>query len=462
MSNRQQDGSGTKTDLEGLSPIPGSERTMGLLHYIPVWWSSLIIVQAFAVAFFAVYPHGDLNLLQAGIAIAIGTGIATIFFILNGFPGYEKGIPFVVQTRSAFGIRGAVIPNYLRIIPAIAWLGIGNWIGALAIQTITTSLWGFGNVWLYFVIFLILNIALALKGVTSIKWFDSIAAGILGLLLTYTVFIVLTTQQIPPKVIHYPGSWGMQFFTTISAAVGFIITGALNASDLSRHLKESGGSRNQIVGHLLGIAPPMMFMLLVGLVFGVSTGNANPIEAIMIVAPNPWIGSAMLLFVLGAQVSTNLTLNILPPTHVFQDSLGLSWKLGVILTSVLSVISFPWYLFSSGIFFTFINVYSIFLGPALGVLMADYWIIRKRDTDLSSLYTIDQSSKFWFIRGFSATALLSMLIGSLASIPFLNISWMIGLPISTISYVLLKNNQFDEYVSNNFSKTASTPVERTD
>jgi nucleobase:cation symporter-1, NCS1 family len=116
----------------------------------------------------------------------------------------------------------------------------------------------------------------------------------------------------------------MQFFTTISAAVGFIITGALNASDLSRHLKESGGSRNQIVGHLLGIAPPMMFMLLVGLVFGVSTGNANPIEAIMIVAPNPWIGSAMLLFDLGAQVSTNPTFNILPPTHVFQDSLGLS------------------------------------------------------------------------------------------------------------------------------------------
>ena len=108
-----------------------------------------------------------------------------------------------------------------------------------------------------------------------------------------------------------------------------------------------------------------MFMLLVGLVFGVSTGNANPIEAIMIVAPNPLVGSAMLLFVLGAQISTNLTLNILPPTHVFQDSLGISWRQGVILTSALSIVSFPWYLFSSNIFYTFINAYSVFLGPLL-------------------------------------------------------------------------------------------------
>lgn len=462
MSNQAQDDTANNTDLEGLNPIPVSERTMGLLHYIPVWWSSLIIVQAFAVAFFAVYPHGNLNLLQAGIAIAIGTGIVTLFFIFNGFPGYEKGIPFAVQTRSAFGIRGAVIPNYLRIIPAIAWLGIGNWIGALAIQTITTSLWGFGNVWVYFVLFLILNVGLALNGVTSIKWFDSIAAGVLGLLLSYTVFIVLTTQQIPQEVINHPGSWGMQFFATISAAVGFIITGALNASDLSRHLKVKGGSRNHVVGHLLGIAPPMMFMLLVGLVFGVSTGNANPIEAIMIVAPNPFIGSAMLLFVLGAQVSTNLTLNILPPTHVFQDSLGFSWKQGVILTSALSVVSFPWYLFSSGIFFTFINVYSIFLGPALGVLMADYWIVRKRDTDLSSLYSVDRDSKFWFIRGFSAAAVVSMLIGSIASIPFLDISWMIGLPLSVVSYAILKRRRFDEYVTNIYSSTTSASIESSD
>ena len=445
------------TELEGLEPISKNERTMGLLHYIPVWWSSLIIVQAFAVAFFAVYPHGNLNLLQAGIAIGIGSLIVTAAFIANGFPGYEKGIPFVVQTRSAFGPKGSVIPNYLRIIPAIGWLGIGNWIGALAIETITSTLWGFGNVWVYFVLFLLLNLLLALNGVTSIKWFDSIAAGVLTILLGYTIYTVLTTRTIPAEVINYPGSWGMQFFATITATIGFVVTGALNASDLSRHLKNSGDSRNQVLGHLFGVAPPMLFMLIVGLVFGVSTGNPNPVDAIMVVAPNPIMGSVMLLFVLGAQISTNLTLNILPPTHVFQDSIGLSWRQGVVLTSALSVISFPWVLFTSDIFYTFINAYSAFLGPALGVLLADYWLIRSRDTDLDALYRTDRESKFWFVGGYSVTAIVSVLVGAAVSLPILSVSLLIGLPVGFGTYILLRRTNLDANIRSYLSDGSKTP-----
>lgn len=51
------------SESEALTPIAPGDRSMELFHYIPVWWSSLIVVQAFAVAFFAVYPQGQLNLL---------------------------------------------------------------------------------------------------------------------------------------------------------------------------------------------------------------------------------------------------------------------------------------------------------------------------------------------------------------------------------------------------------------
>lgn len=437
-----------ETDSEGLDPIPADERSMGLKHYVPVWWSSLIVVQAFAVAFFAVYPQGNLNLFQATLATGIGAAVVTLMFIFNGFPGYEKGIPFVAQTRSAFGIRGSVIPNYLRIIPAIAWFGIGNWIGALAINTITTTLWGFGDVRVYFILFLILNLALAWEGISSIKWFDSIAAGVIILLLGYTVYVVLSTNGIPQEVLAHEGSWSLEFLTVISASVGVIITGALNASDLSRHLEIKGGSRNHVVGHLVGIAPPLLFMLLVGITFGISTGNPNPIAAIMAVAPSPLIGTAMLVFIIGAQISTNLTLNILPPTHVFQDSLGVSWKQGVLLTGVLSVVTFPWALFTSDLFFTFINAYSIFLGPALGVLLADYWLVRKRDTDIDGLYNKSETSKFWFVRGVSVSGVVSMLLGAAASVPMIDISWMVGLPVGFVAYLLSKRFDLDGLVLN--------------
>lgn len=430
---------------EGLAPIQSDDRSMGLFHYVPVWWSSLIVVQAFAVAFFAVYPQGQLNLFQAALACLIGAGFVTLFFILNGFPGYEEGIPFAMQTRSAFGTRGSIIPNLVRIVPAIAWFGVGNWIGAQAIMTITTTLWGFGNIWVYFFLFLLLNVALAWEGVTSIKWFDSIAAGVIVLLLGYTVYVVLTTQGIPQDVLAYQGEWGMQFVTVIVAAVGVILTGALNASDLSRHLEQSDGSGNHIFGATIGILPPLLFMLLVGITFGVSTGNPNPIAAIMTVAPSPAIGTGMLIFILGAQISTNLTLNILPPTHVFQDSLGVSWKQGVLITGVLSVVTFPWVLFSSQWFFTFINFYSAFLGPALGILIADYWIIHRRSHDISALYDKSKKSRFWYAAGFSPSAVIALLIGAGASMPMLSLSWMIGVPVSIVCYILFRRLNLDSY-----------------
>lgn len=393
------------------------------------------------------YPQGQLNLFQATFACLLGAAIVTVFFILNGFPGYEEGIPFAVQTRSAFGVKGSAIPNFIRIIPAIAWFGIGNWIGALAIETITTTLWGFGNVWIYFFLFLLLNIGLAWKGVTSIKWFDSIAAGIIILLLAYTVYVVFTSQGIPQDVLSYGGSWGMQFITVIAAAVGVIITGALNASDLSRHLKQSDGYGNHVMGATFGILPPLLFMLLVGITFGVSTGNPDPIAAIMQVAPSPVIGTAMLIFILGAQISTNLTLNILPPTHVFQDTFGVSWTQGVLITGVLSVITFPWVLFSSQWFYTFINVYSAFLGPALGILIADYWFVQGRFNDVSALYDKSKSSRFWYFSGISPSAVLALLLGAGASFLMISLSWMLGFPVGFVSYIILRHFDFDSYLS---------------
>jgi NCS1 family nucleobase:cation symporter-1 len=334
----------TESETEGLEPISDEQRSMGLSHYIPMWWASFIIVQGFATAFFAVYPQGPLNVLQATVAMIIGATVSAVFFVLNGKWGYEKGIPFVTQARAAFGTRGSIIPNLVRLLPAIIWLGIGNWIGALAIQSITTTLWGFGSVQVYFVLFTVLNIALAWGGITSIKWFDSLAAGVIIVLLAYLIYAVVSMQGISAAAINYGGTWGLPFLTVIAAHVGTALTGALNAGDLSRHLEKRRGSVNHVVGHLLGVAPAMLYMAVVGIIFGASlvTETANPVFAIMDVAPSPIVGAAVMVFVLGAQTSSNLTLNLIPSAHVFQDAIDISWGSGLILASVLSVVTFPW------------------------------------------------------------------------------------------------------------------------
>lgn len=453
----------TETDSEGLEPVSDEQRSMSLSHYIPVWWASFIIVQGFATAFFAVYPQGPLNVLQAVVAMIIGAVTSAIFFVLNGKWGYEKGIPFVAQSRAAFGIRGSIIPNIVRVLPAVIWLGIGNWIGALAIQGITTTLWGFGNVQVYFVLFLILNISLAWEGITSIKWFDSLAAGVIIVLLAYTVYVVMSRQGIATASINYSGTWGLPFLTVVAAHVGTAMTGALNAADLSRHLEKRRGSWNHVLGHLLGVAPAMLYMALVGVIFGtaITTNTQNPVFAIMDVAPNPTVGVAVMVFVLAAQTSSNLTLNLIPTVHVLQDAIDTSWEGGLIITSVLSVVTFPWVLFSAegGIYFLMINAYAVPLGPVLGVLLANYWIFRAEETSISSLYDKSRESKFWFFRGFSVTAVASVLIGSGASLPMLELSWMIGLPVGFISYTALRKMNLDKRTTEYLSKSQSPTVD---
>lgn len=451
-------GMSNESTPEDMSPVSAKNRTMGLFQYIPLWWAAVIVVQSMAVAFFAIYPQGELNLLQVIAASFIGSLILGLFFFLNGFPGFEEGIPFAVQTRSAFGVRGAVIPNYLRAIPAIVYLGIGNWIGALAINTITSNLWGFGNLWVYFVLFAVLNLLLAWSGIDSIAWFDSLSAIIIVVLLSYTAYVLLTTQTIPSEPITYDGSWGLPFVGFIAAVGGQLITAALNISDITRHLDTKRGSLNLALGNILGLVPAYLFMLLVGLLFSVTTGITNPVEAIMAVAPNPILGAAMLLFAILAQISTNLVNNLLPPTHIFQDSLGVSWKQGLIITTIFSFLSFPWILFSSAMFSTFIQFYSAFLGPIVGILLADYWITRARDTDIESLYNRTESSKFWFVRGFSITGIISMLVGVAVSLPILDLSWVVGLPVSFITYTILSKFNFNVYISESIIKDQSTTV----
>lgn len=424
--------------LEELHAIPDDKRSIPPWSYIALWWSSLIVVQAFAIGFFGVYPQGQLNVTQAFVALIGSAVVLALLFTLNCFPGYKGGIPFAVQARSSFGIRGAKITTILRALPAFAWYGIGNWIGALAINAITQKLWGFGSPWIYFIVFLVLQTYLAIRGITMIKHFDTVAAFIVAILIGYTLLTIMRTGAVKGESFTYPGSWGYPFWALFATGVAGVVPGILNISDVSRHLKKSSGTGRAWVSHMVGIAPPWFYMLFVGIIFGIATGTADPVAAIMELAPSTAIGVAMLVFVLGAQISTNLTLNILAPAHAIQDLFNVKWFVGVIITGVLSLATAPWVLFTSANFFTFMNTYSVFIGPIIGVTLADYWVVRKRKVDVEASYDTEAGSKYWYKGGFSIAAIASFVVGGVASIPFIEISWMIGLPVGFVLYVILR------------------------
>ena len=435
MSNSEE-----TAKLEDLTPISDERRSIPLWSYIPTWWAAMIVVMIFAVGFFALYPYGPVNVIQATIALALASIFCGFLFLLNGYPGYNKGIPYTVQVRSSFGVRGGKIATVIRSLPAICWLGIATWAGGLAINVITQTLWGFGNEWAYFIVFLVINVFLAMRGITMMKQFNTVGGFILVSLMTFTLIHVLRGGGFETyEAFTYEGTWGYGFWSVFATGVACIITGALNVSDMSRHLIKSKGRRNHWVGHLAGIAPAYFYMLFLGILYGMTTGTADPVAAMMTISPSVAMGVAVMAFVLSAQISSNLTLNILPPTHTFQDiSRRISWRRGVIISAIISLGTCPWILFTSEHYYTFMNVYSCFLGPIIGITLADYWVVSKQEVDVDALYDRREGSKYWYKNGFSIAAIISLIVGAVISLAWVEISWMIGLPVAFVLYVILK------------------------
>ena len=147
----------------------------------------------------------------------------------------------------------------------------------------------------------------------------------------------------------------------------------------------------------------------------------------------------LLTFILLAQFTTNLTLNILPPALVFMDTFKISWHQSVIVTGILGAFSFPWLLMAnSDAFFGFILYYSAFFGPILGVMLADYFVIRKRELSVDALYNSGRDSEYWYRGGFNVSGLIAVFLpGIVTMIWFLPTAWMIGVPVAFVLYVLL-------------------------
>ena len=437
MSNENNN----KVDLDGLNPIGMKDRTMTPLNYAMVFWSSSIIVQIMVIGLYLLAPIGQLNFLQVITVGIVSSVILSFCMTYNGLPGIKYGIPFIIQARASFGTKGARIVAFVRSVPAIAWNGIGTWIGAMSLEVVTNQLFGFGNVWVFFFILLFIQSYLAYKGIETMALFDAIMSIVIFAMLIYFFFIVFKTGKVDfSQAMNVKGSWSLPLIAGIMAALANYTTAILNASDIMRHIKPKSEEKIKsasMFASFVGIIPPWMFMVLSGMIIGLATGATDPIEGLVELSPSPAFGIVLLLFIILAQVTSNLTLNILPPALAMQDMFGFTWKKGVIIVGVLSVVTAPWMLFDSDYFFLFQNIYSSFLGPAFGVLIASYFIINKQELNVDLLYS--KGNAYEYKNGFSPAAMIALVGGAILSFIFLDYSWFTGMPSALIIYTVLKN-----------------------
>ncbi|TDB01405.1 NCS1 family transporter [Halomonas marinisediminis] len=419
------------------SLAPQQTRIMGRASYFLAWFGGCVSIGTFAMGSSVV---GTLNLVQATLAIAIGCFVIGIALALNGAAGYKYGIPFMVQARSAFGFTGTRLPGLVRAVPAVVWYGFQSWIGAGALNMVSTTLFGFDNLVFYFITFQLLQIALSVMGFQGIKWLENIGSAFILASLMYMFYATVQRygDELSTSLLTMEGSWGMPFWGATMLFLGIYSTMMLNVSDYAREHRRGTGAGLLTTIYAMSILPCTLFMGLIGYMVSEATGTADPIQVFTNAVDNTPLLMATLLFIAFAQVTTNVLNNVVPPTYVLMDVFKIKFKIATVIVGLLAFATFPWKLVqpdSADGLQLFVQTYSAFLGPIFAILVVDYFLIRRRTLDLDKLY--NETGPY---RGVNPAALIATATGIIAALSFSSISWYASLIPAGITYYLLMKN----------------------
>ncbi len=416
------------------SLAPQETRIMDPWSYLFAWLGGCVSIGTFTIGSGLV---GTLNLLQTFVAITIGCTVIGIALMFNGKAGHKYGIPFMVQTRSAFGFTGSRIPALVRSVPAIVWFGFQSWIGAGALNLVSETMFGFSNIWLFFIGFQLLQIGLSVLGFHGIKWLENIGSVFIIGALIYMFFSVINKygDQISTNLINVEGTWGAPFWGATMLFLGIYSTMMLNVSDYSRELRKDVGPLRQVAIYANSILPATLFMGMIGLMVSGATGEVDPIKVFSSAVDNKFLLIVTLVFIAFAQVTTNILNNVVPPAYALMDIFKLKFKTSAVLVGLLAFATFPWELVkdeSAAGLNLFIRTYSAFLGPIFAILIVDYFFIRKQTLNLEKLY--DPEGPY---QGVNMAAMIAMAAGIAAALIFSGISWYASLLPSGILYYVL-------------------------
>lgn len=416
---------------------PTKKRIMGPLSYTASFMGGCVSIGTFSMGAGLI---GILTVTQAILAMVIGCLVIAIALVVIGNCGQKYGIPFTVQLRSSFGTAGVKIPGLLRGVPAIIWFGFQSWVGAGAINSCLKMLFGWGNLPVVYVLFTILQVALAIKGFEGIKWLENISCVFIIAILMYMLYVVRTqfTTEIDDVFAGIKGTWGMPFWAATTSFLGIYSTMIINASDYSRNLKEKVKPVFTGSIYTVAILPVTLFMGLIGLLVTAATGNSDPVVVFSTTMGSKVLTIVTLLFIAFAQVTTNVLNNIVPPSYVLMESFRMKWSHATVVVGLLSICCMPWKLVtdeSAAGLSLFTQVYSAFLGPIFAVMAVDYYILRRKKLDINNMY-----NKQGVFKGVNWAAIIAIVVGSLCSLIIVQLSWYVSLiPTGLVYYLLMKN-----------------------
>ncbi len=468
---------------DDLAPVPAAQRTWRMWNFVALWVSMAACIPTYMLASSLI--GGGMNWWQAVLTIFLGNAIVLVPMILNAHAGTRYGIPFPVYCRAAFGTVGANVPALLRALVACGWFGIQAWIGGNAIHEIlavfiprmadAAPLAGLGislPELACFLFFWGINMWVIHRGIHTIRVLLSIKAPLLIVLgLALLAWAYQNAGGFGP-ILSQPSAFDPgqpksgQFFAffvpALTGMIGFWATLSLNIPDFSRY---AATQRDQALGQTIGLPPTMALYSFIGVAVTSATtiiyGTTiwDPVQ-VLTKFTNPVVLIVAMIALCIATLATNIAANVVSPANDFAQlsPQRISFRTGGYITGVIGVLIMPWKLVAdpSGYIFTWLVGYSALLGPIAGILIADYFVIRRTVLNADALY--DPDGEFRYTNGYSLAGLGALALAVLPNLPgflvhvklipresapaFLvtsyDYAWFIGFGIAFAAYLALR------------------------
>ncbi|GAB2807116.1 NCS1 family nucleobase:cation symporter-1 [Lentzea nigeriaca] len=453
---------------EDLAPL--KNQTWGSYNIFAFWMSDVHSVGGYVTA-------GSLFMLglsswQVLLALLIGIGIVNVFCNLVAKPSQVTGVPYPVICRASFGVLGANVPAIIRGLIAVAWYGIQTYLASAALNVVLLKLfpalmpyadvqqYGFLGLpllgWGSFALLWLVQAAVFWTGMETIRRFIDFCGPAV-----YVVMFLLTGYLI------YRAGWsaidlslgevrltGLASVPVMLGAIALVVSyfsgPMLNFGDFSRYGRSFAAVKR---GNLLGL--PVNFLVFSVLVV-MTTSLTLPVFGELITDPVETVARVDSTFaiVLGALTFTiatigiNIVANFISPAFDFSNvsPQKISWRAGGMIAAVGSVLITPWNLYNSPevIHYT-LEVLGAFIGPLFGVLIADYYLVRKQKVVVDDLFTLSPDGRYHYRKGYNPKAIAATAAGAVVAVapvlisalaPAAQYSWFIGMAVGLVVHTL--------------------------
>jgi NCS1 family nucleobase:cation symporter-1 len=467
----------TQLANEDLLPVPPDRRTWNWWHIAALWIGMAICIPTYTLASGLVDQGWTW---QAAVgAVVLGNFVVLLPIALNSHAGTRYGIPFPVLARASFGVLGANIPAILRGLVACGWFGIQTWIGGWAIYKLIEVIWpGIATLpqllpafvglntgeFLCFMVFWGMNVWIVLRGMDSIKFLETWGSPfLLAVGVALFVWALVRAGGMGPMLQNPTvGPSGRPavasvFGAGLTSAVAFWGTMALSIPDFSRYARSQ---RDQVIGQAVGLPATMALFAFIGaavtnatlVIFG--TRIADPV-ALLARIGGPLMIMLSMAGLIVATLTTNIAANIVAPANAFSNIAPhkITFKQGAMITAVIGIVMMPWRLYNdaAAYIFTWLIGYGALLGPIAGIMIADYFVVRRGVLTVNDLYKRYGAYEYW--HGVNWIAIGAFALGVLPSLPgfvaalrgvpaggpfgtLYNWAWFVGFLISALIYLI--------------------------